>query len=64
VHMTFQKYRFAADGSYIGYTLIVETDTLHGDHAYTGHAVTTVYDALGHLLVSFDSTSTAVRMTT
>lgn len=63
VHMTFQKYRFSSTGTYIGRTVVVETETLRGENAYTGHAVTTVYNPSGNVLMSFSSTSSAVRMT-
>ena len=38
------------------------TDTLHGDDAYNGTSVTTVYTPTGVVVANFTSTAHAVRM--
>lgn len=60
--MTFQKYLFNSSGSSIGRTVIVETDSLQGDDAYSGHAVATIYNPAGGVVTTFNSTTHAVRM--
>lgn len=60
--MTFQKYLFNSSGVWIGRTVIVETDTLQGDNAYTGQAVTTIYNTADVVMISFPSTTAALRM--
>jgi hypothetical protein len=59
----FLKYRFDTTGAYIGTTDVTEDELVDASgNSYTGNATTRLMDKTGKVLMSFTSTSDAVRM--